>query len=104
MHLLYFFPRGCPRVLQEKFEALPSANGAAMPIFPIFAVFSIYRLYRQNSTMHLLYFFPRGWKWILHKISFTILALKMAEISDFLVFSDTAKEQHQWPLKRFNTL
>ena len=35
MDLLYFFNQGCPQVLQEKFEAVPSANGAARPIFPI---------------------------------------------------------------------
>ena len=60
MHLLYFFPRGCPQVLQDKFEAVPSANGADMPIFPIFAVFSIYRLQEAKFDYAPFILFPSG--------------------------------------------
>ena len=153
MHLLYFFSRGCPQVLQEKFEAVPSANGGATAIFPIspfsqftasrgkirlctfytFFLGGVPRYCRRNlrpfrpQTAGLRRFFrfcrflnlpPLEAKFDyapsilfssgveldstqnlrLFTFSFTILALKMAEISDFLVFSDTAKEQHQCPL------
>merc|ERR1712120_86158 len=38
MQFLYFFNRGCPQILHEKFESVPSANDVATPIFTIFAV------------------------------------------------------------------
>ena len=64
MHLLYFFNRGCPQILHEKFESVPSANVYFLPSFP---GFSIYPLQRQNPTMHFLYFFNRGCPQILHE-------------------------------------
>ena len=51
MHFLYFFNRGCPQILHEKIESVPSANIVATPIFPFFPGFSIHPLQRQNQEI-----------------------------------------------------
>ena len=60
MHLLYFVPRGCLQVLQEKFEAVPSANGAATPIFSDFRRFLNLPPPRGKIRLCTFYTFPIG--------------------------------------------
>ena len=87
MHLLYFFNHRCPHVLHVKFQAVPTQTEGVTANFTISAI-SQFTVSGGKIRLNLRMF----------TFSFTILALKMAEISDFLVFSDTAKEQHQCPL------
>ena len=97
MHLLYFFNHRCPHVLHVKFQAVPTETEGVTANFPISAnsQFTVSGGKIRLCTCYASFVtgVPTWWA-----------RLKMAQISDFLVFSDTAKEQHQCPLKRFNIL